>query len=118
MMPQRRKPVSPPIWPFSHSTTGTPFFARKYAVQVPMMPPPMMTTPVRAGRVSSEATGSTRGAISPALLALAPGQVARLPPGDGAAMAGAVGRALEPLGDVVDVREPLGLRRLRRGQAA
>ncbi len=61
--PQLRLDCSPAMWPFSHSTTGTPLRARKNAVQVPMMPPPITTTPVRGGASLSEATGSTRGAM-------------------------------------------------------
>ena len=40
-----------------------PCCARNSAVLVPMMPPPMMTTSAWAGRVSSDGTGSTRGAM-------------------------------------------------------
>ena len=62
--PQLRLDCSPAMWPFSHSTVETPFSARNSAALVPIMPPPMITTSARAGRVSSVATGSTRGAIS------------------------------------------------------
>src|SRR3954453_2959767 len=40
-----------------------PFLARKSAVLVPLLPPPMTTTAARGGSALSEATGSTRGAL-------------------------------------------------------
>src|SRR5690349_6203990 len=61
--PQLRLDCSPAMWPFSHNTTGTPFRAKKNAVQVPMMPPPTTTTEVRAGRSVPDGTVSTRGAM-------------------------------------------------------
>ena len=61
--PQLRLDCSAAISPFSHSTTGMPLRARKNAVQVPMMPPPTITTRARGGKSGSEATGSTRGAM-------------------------------------------------------
>src|SRR5215471_4180792 len=61
--PQLRLDCSPAMWPFSHSTTGMPLRARKNAVQVPMMPPPITTTEVRAGSSVLDVTGSTRGAM-------------------------------------------------------
>src|SRR3954454_4656912 len=62
--PQLRLQFSPAMWPFSHSTVETPFSARNSAALAPIMPPPIITTSARAGRVSSVTTGSTRGAIS------------------------------------------------------
>src|SRR5215468_5670740 len=61
--PQLRPDCSPAISPFSHNATATPFCARKNAVDVPMMPPPMTTTSTRAGRSESAAMGSIRGAM-------------------------------------------------------
>src|SRR5260221_14019494 len=61
--PQLRLDCSPAMWPFSQSTVGMPFLARKSAVLAPMMPPPTLTTPALGGRALSEGTGSTRGAI-------------------------------------------------------
>ncbi len=61
--PQLRLDCSPAMWPFSTSTTETPRCARNKAADVPMMPPPMTTISARAGRASSEMTGSTRGAM-------------------------------------------------------
>ena len=61
--PQFRLDCSPAMCPFSQRTVDTPFCARKSAVLVPMIPPPMITTSARAGSASSERTGSTRGAI-------------------------------------------------------
>ncbi len=66
--PQLRLDCSPPISPFSHSTTGIFFFARNKAALVPMMPPPMTTTAARGGILVSDATGSTFG---PMIFALA-----------------------------------------------
>jgi hypothetical protein len=40
-----------------------PRWAKKRAVLVPMMPPPMMTTSAWAGNFSSDGTGSTRGGM-------------------------------------------------------
>ena len=51
--PQLRLDCSPAMWPFSHSTVGMPRWARNSAVETPMMPPPMTTTSVEAGGVSS-----------------------------------------------------------------
>src|SRR5437016_5544095 len=61
--PQLRLDCSPAMCPFSHSTAETPFCARNSAVLVPMMPPPTITTSARAGRLGSDWTGSTRGAM-------------------------------------------------------
>jgi hypothetical protein len=52
--PQLRLDCSAPIRPFSHSTMEWPFSARNSAVQVPMMPPPTITTPVRTGKAGSD----------------------------------------------------------------
>ena len=51
-------------------------------------------------------------------LSLPPGQALGFPAGRDAAMAVGVRRPLEPVGDVVGVRESRRLRRLRRGEAA
>ena len=37
------------MWPFSHTATDTPCFARNHAVETPTMPPPMMTTSAAGG---------------------------------------------------------------------
>jgi hypothetical protein len=46
--------------PFSHSTTSMPRSASSSAVQAPMMPPPMTTTPARSGKslVADDGIGS------------------------------------------------------------
>ena len=59
--PQLRLDCSAPIRPFSHSTTEWPFSARNSAVDVPMMPPPITTTPARAGSAGVGGTRSTGG---------------------------------------------------------
>jgi hypothetical protein len=61
--PQLRLDCSAPTSPFSHSTTSMPRSASSSAVQAPMMPPPMTTTPARSGKASSLTTGSGLGAI-------------------------------------------------------
>ena len=61
--PQLRLDCSAAMPPFPQSRTGTPLRARNKAVVAPIMPPPTTTTPVRAGKDSSERTGSTRGAM-------------------------------------------------------
>ena len=61
--PQLRLDCSAAIWPFSHSTTGTPLLARKNAVQTPIIPPPITTTRVRVGVSVSVRTKSTGGAM-------------------------------------------------------
>src|ERR1051326_1725660 len=62
--PQLRLDCSAAISPFSHTTTGIPSRARKKAVHTPMMPPPTMTTTVRAGISGSDGTKSTDGGIA------------------------------------------------------
>jgi hypothetical protein len=59
--PQLRLDCSAAISPFSHTTTGTPLAARKKAVQMPMMPPPITTTSVAAGNAGLLWTRSTGG---------------------------------------------------------
>ena len=47
--PQFRPDCSPAMRPFSKSATDTPLRARKYAVELPMIPPPMIATSAAAG---------------------------------------------------------------------
>ena len=57
IQPQLRLDCSPPTRPFSHSVTCTPALARKYAVEIPTTPPPMMSTSVACGSALANAMG-------------------------------------------------------------
>ena len=56
--PQFRPDCSPPMTPFSHNVVAMPLRARKRAADTPTMPPPTITTSVRAGMASPERPGT------------------------------------------------------------
>jgi hypothetical protein len=57
--PQLRLDCSQAMYAFSQSTTGMPRAASDSAAEVPIMPPPMITTLVAVGSCSSDLTEST-----------------------------------------------------------
>ena len=58
IQPQFRDDCSPPILPFSQSTTGVPRSASQRAALTPTMPPPITTTSVRTGRGRTASQGN------------------------------------------------------------